>query len=200
MSLSEQFIQHYFDDKGGDDPVRREEVKLLCEKFALDEEGTNGYILTKQQFDDLSNCFSLYAQKSCGIWYLQFHPKSGHVLHYYPLDYVSFNVYPSRGMSENIAFFKWCFNVSVCKDWVEFNEEIKHTNCEYISIKYGKGFNEVFLCSYDPVEDQYYETSVHVGGGRPYHEPSAQPYYPTEVDAIIDDAKDPVYTKSARKH
>ncbi len=200
MSLSEQFIQHYLNDKncGADDICRKEEAEILCEKLKLEEEGSTGFVLTKTQFEHLSNSFAKYAAQSMGLYRLQFHPKSGHIIHGHMSGYSTFDVYPTRGLSANFEYFRWSFNGLFCKDWIKFNEKIKYTNCEYIVIKHGEDF-DTLLCSYDPVENECHLLGIHMGGGRPYCEEVAVPYEIIDGDVVVDGVVEPVYTKCAVK-
>ncbi len=212
MSLSEQFIQHYFTDKNGNDAdigsVRNKEAELLCGKLKLDNDGMTGFVLTKKQFGHLSNSFVKYTKESYGLYRLQFHPKSGHVIHdsISGYGYGSFDVYPTRGLSDNFKYFQWSFNGLFCKDWIKFYETIKDTNCQYIAIKHiytvdpRSGLNYIILCSYDPIEDQYHQLPTHMGGGRLNHEPSAIPYQIMDEDVVVNGVEEPVYIKSANKY
>ncbi len=210
MSLSEQFIQHYIEDTSGNDVdvnhVFTREAELLCEKLKLDEEGTTGFVLTKKQFEHLSNSFEKYAKQTSGLYKLQFHPKSGHVVHD-TSGGASFDIYPTRGLSKDFKYFRWIFNGLFCRDWIKFYETIQYTNCQYIAIKQGNISNpppgrncDTLFCCYDPIEEQYYGLPTHMGGGRNYYEPSAKPYVIMSFDVVVDGFEDPMYIKSTNKY
>ena len=183
MSLAEQFTEHYLKDREDihNDWINQADAKLLIKILSLND-GSTGFILTKNQFEHLRNILFKYSLQDCGLYKFQVHPKSGHILH---TGYTGEHfVYPTKGLSKDFKYYRWSFNGLFCKDWVYFYELIQNIRCEYVAIK--QNGDGDFFCAFDMDKKVHYEMQTHVGGGRLYHEPSAQAYEPTSYDIVIE--------------
>jgi hypothetical protein len=138
------------------------------------ESATTGFILKKSQFVHIAKFFKKYAKEKQGLWALQFHPKSGHVIHEVGMKTY---VYKTLGLSKNFGYFRWSFNGLFCEDWVEFSKLLEQQNCKFVLVgNRREGGDYLASCRMDNDYKMYFEMKTHVGGGRGYYEPRAQPY------------------------
>ena len=127
--LSEQFKSKAKNDNPYGDPYP---VWKLSSELHL-ASVKQGFVITKRQFNHLAEVLYPYTLPGYGLWSLQFHPKSGHIVHDRMMQ-ESF-VYPTKALSEDFNYFRWSFNGLFCADWIKFNKIIKDTDCEYVLFK-----------------------------------------------------------------
>ena len=99
------------------------EIKIqLTEQYSIE----SGYILTRNQFEVLSQSMITKAKEDSGLWTLTFYPKSGDIV-----EGSIFNkyVYPTLYLSPDFEYYRWIYGPRLAKDWVRFYDRIQ--NAEY---------------------------------------------------------------------
>ncbi len=59
--------------------------------------------------------------------------------------------------------------------------------------------DNTLLCSYDLVENRYYQVDIHTNEYCQADKPDDNPYHVHPCDAVVDGVEEPIYTKSAIK-
>lgn len=193
MSLSEQFAEKYMGENHDPEVCNRHTpsycVKILIDELKLDDI-RNAFILSKNQFAHLAELFVPMTTRDYGLYGLQFHPKSGHIVYQYRYhahigdphhgDYI----YPTRGLSKDFEYFRWSFNSLFMEKWIYFSNIIEDSDCEYVLYNHDQDGDH--FTAYDINKDLYYKMGVHVGGGRLYNEPSGEECVIHQEDTVIE--------------
>ena len=156
-------------------------AKSIARMLKLDQVEI-GFVLTRNQFDSITTLVMEKQAKVCpGMWSNFFYPLSGHVV--FKLDFLDMIVYPLLALSTNFPYYKWIYGPGLPGDWVKFADMIKGTDCDYVLFKDEK--SREMLCAINSVSGKFYQSNIHVGGGRMYCHSVARPYEIGQYDKVI---------------
>ena len=162
--------------------------QVLIGEWSLDTVKT-GFVMSKRQFVKLSTIMLTRAAESCGTWSVMFYPKSGHLVAGTTMLHPM--VFPLLALSKNFEYYKWSHGPGLACDWMKFTMELIDKRVDYDFVMFATKPDDdgcstsSLLQTFSVTTGLVHKGKIHVGGGRMYHEDSAQPCNESFYDNII---------------
>lgn len=132
---------------------------------------SNGFIMSRAQFDHLTEKMRELVDEGDGYFTLRFYQRSGHVVK----GKTRRTVYPLVALSTDFEYYNWRVDVKLAREWATFADSIRYVSADYVScasIAPGKVLTLRIVDS----DGGDRIAPAHIGMGRVYHEPAAEEY------------------------
>lgn len=165
-------------------------VKLFNTTEGLDlDEVTAGFVMSRDQYNHYTT--EIIAKRTaCPASYSDaFYPKSSHMV----VKERMFSeevAYSLLAITKEFPYFRWHYGPGMPEEWRAAAPNIQNlTEGPVAFLWYKRPWpfinGKEMLVAIDKNSKKILQSSIHIGGGRLYHEPSAQPYNVEFADKVI---------------
>lgn len=139
---------------------------------------TVGFIMTRTQFDYLSEVMQKRLEQRVGLWTVFFYPKSAHLA----IDNgFKRTICPLVGLSIDFPYYKWIHGPRMAEQWVDFAKKIQKVDTDYV---FCQQTDDGQLSVVEKETGIVIVAPLDCGGGRVYHEPSARECHTNFCDIL----------------